>query len=116
MAENDWGALMTASLAGDATAYRTLLSELDPWLRQFFSRRLPPSVVDDIVQDTLIGIHQKRHTYNSSRPIKPWLAAIARYKHIDYLRTVKRWPGGLRNIRRRHLPLERRSSWLSRWT
>ena len=28
------------------------------------------------VQDTLLAIHQKRHTYDPSRPFAPWLAAI----------------------------------------
>jgi RNA polymerase sigma factor (sigma-70 family) len=91
MAEGDWDALMAASLAGDASAYRTLLTELDPWLRRFFARRLPVAMVDDVVQDTLIAIHQKRHTYDPTRRLKPWLGAIARYKWIDRIRLMQRW-------------------------
>jgi RNA polymerase sigma-70 factor (ECF subfamily) len=35
------------------------------------------------------GIHEKRHTYDPARPFGPWLAAIARYKWIDRLRSLK---------------------------
>ncbi|MGC1301996.1 MAG: sigma-70 family RNA polymerase sigma factor [Caulobacteraceae bacterium] len=91
MSDSDWGALMAASLEGDASAYRTLLTELDSWLRRFFTRRLPMAMVDDVIQDTLIAIHDKRHTYDPSRPFKPWLGAIARYKWIDRIRLMQRW-------------------------
>jgi RNA polymerase sigma-70 factor (ECF subfamily) len=49
-------------------------------------------MVDDATQDTLIAIHQKRHTYVPGRPFRPWLAAIARYKWIDQLRSMSRRP------------------------
>lgn len=85
-----WGALMAAAQAGEAAPYRRLLSELRPWLLRYFSRRLPPSSVEDAVQDTLIAIHAKRHTWDPERPFGPWLAGIARYKWIDRLRNAGR--------------------------
>ncbi len=80
---------MAAAQAGDANAYRTLLGELVPWLRRYYARRLPPGMTDDAVQDVLLAIHEKRHTYDPARPFGPWLAAIARYKWIDRLRSLK---------------------------
>lgn len=85
-----WGALMIAAQAGEAGPYRRLLAELRPWLVRYFSRRLPPSSVEDAVQETLIAIHTKRHTFSPDRPFGPWLAGIARYKWIDRLRSVGR--------------------------
>jgi RNA polymerase sigma factor (sigma-70 family) len=85
-----WDQWMAAALKGDANAYRNLLAELVPWLRRYYYRRLPPGVVDDAVQDVLLAIHEKRHTYDPSRPFGPWLAAVARYKWIDRLRSMKR--------------------------
>lgn len=90
MADAEWSAWMAAAQAGDAVAYRHLLDEVGVWLRRYYVRRLPPSLVDDVVQDTLLALHEKRHTYEPSRPFAPWLAAIARYKWIDRLRTMKR--------------------------
>ncbi|MFZ4688574.1 MAG: sigma-70 family RNA polymerase sigma factor [Polymorphobacter sp.] len=85
-----WGALMAAGQRGEAAPYRRLLGELRPWLLRYFSRRLPPSSVEDAVQETLIAIHSKRHTYAPDRPFGPWLAGIARYKWIDRLRIAGR--------------------------
>jgi len=81
--------MMAAAQAGDPNAYRTLLTELVPWLRRYYARRLPPTLTEDAVQDVLLAIHEKRHTYDPSRPFGPWLAAIARYKWVDQLRSLK---------------------------
>jgi RNA polymerase sigma-70 factor (ECF subfamily) len=93
MAADEWPDLMAAALRGDSRRYHRLLTELRAWLSRYFSRRLPPSVVDDAIQETLIAIHEKRATYDPKRPFGPWLAAIARYKWIDRLRAMKRAPG-----------------------
>ncbi len=85
-----WGAMMAAAQAGEAAPYRRLLAELRPWLLRYFSRRLPPSAVEDAVQDTLVAVHAKRHTWDPARPFGPWLAGIARYKWIDRLRSAGR--------------------------
>lgn len=87
---DDWAQLMAASQAGNGGAYRRLLGELRGWLEGFFQRRLPLMMVDDAVQDTLIALHDKRHTYDPARPFRPWLMAIARYKWIDRLRGMSR--------------------------
>ena len=88
-AETGWGELMAAAQTGDARAYRQLLAEVGAWLRRYYNQRLPPGMVDDAAQETLLAIHEKRHTYDSARPFGPWLAAIARYKWIDRLRALK---------------------------
>lgn len=90
IAPDEWGALMAAAQRGHAGAYRRLLGEVRMWLLGFYGRRLPQPQVEDAVQDALISIHDKRHTYDPSRPFKPWLGAIARYKWIDRLRTMQR--------------------------
>jgi RNA polymerase sigma factor (sigma-70 family) len=86
---HSWDRMMAAAQVGDANAYRTLLAELAPWLRRYYARRLPPAMTEDAVQDVLLAIHEKRHTYDPARPFGPWLAAIARYKWIDRLRSLK---------------------------
>lgn len=92
MTTENWSALMAAAQAGDQASYRRLLQAVRLWLKRYFALRLPPAVVEDAVQETLIAIHEKRHTYEANRPIEPWLAAIARYKWIDRLRAMKRAP------------------------
>jgi len=90
MARGDWGRLMVATQEGDRVAYQRLLQEIRVELCRYFARRLPPSMVDDAVQETLIAIHRKRHTYDPARVFDAWLLAIARYKWIDRLRDMKR--------------------------
>ncbi len=83
---------MAAAQRGDAAAYRQLLAALRPWLVRFLGRRLPPAQVEDTVQDVLMAIHTKRHTFEPGRPFLPWAAAIARYRWIDRLRAMGRAP------------------------
>lgn len=79
---------MVAAQAGDKAAYRLLLDELQVWLLRYYRRRLPPDTVEDAVQEALIAVHTKRHTWDPARPFAPWLAGIARYKWIDRLRNL----------------------------
>jgi RNA polymerase sigma factor (sigma-70 family) len=88
----EWEALMTAAQAGHGGAYQRLLTELSAWLLRYFQRRLPPGDVDDAVQESLLAIHRRRHTYDPRRPFAPWLAAIAKRKWIDQLRSMGRRP------------------------
>lgn len=81
---------MASAQAGDREAYRQVLVAVQQWCLRFFRRRVPSAAVDDLVQETLLAVNNKRHTYNSSYPFWPWLAAIARYKWADYLRHVYR--------------------------
>ncbi len=46
-------------------------------------QHVPGDQVDDIVQDTLLSIYLVRHTYDPSRPLSPWLAAIAQRRALD---------------------------------
>jgi RNA polymerase sigma factor (sigma-70 family) len=89
MDQDKWGGLMAAAQAGHGGAYRRLLEEVRLWLQRYLSRRLPPSLVEDAVQEAIIAIHNKRHTYDPSRPFQAWFAAIARYKWIDALRMMR---------------------------
>ncbi len=82
--------LMLAVQTGDRQAYTRLLQECQAWLRRYYARRVPPAHLDDLVQETLISLHRKRATYDGTRAFLPWLAAIARYRWIDYLRRTYR--------------------------
>jgi len=57
-------------------------------LRAFLRRRLVrlPDEVEDLVQESLLAIHNQRHTYDAGQPLTAWIHAIAKYKLIDLLR------------------------------
>ena len=86
----DWQLLMRQSLNGDASSYRALLASLRPWLVSYFQRRLRGGDTEDLVQMTLLSLHEKRHTYDPASPFLPWIAAVARHKLIDYVRKTGR--------------------------
>src|SRR5690348_2153083 len=84
----DWSALMARVQQGDRLAYRTLLQEVVPYLRQVAAAHHRASAdIEDAVQDVLLTLHAIRHTYDASRPFKPWLLAIARRRMADRLRS-----------------------------
>ena len=96
--EGELKALMVASLGGDEGAYRGLLERLSGYLRGYYKARLTAdrvADVEDLVQETLLAIHVRRHTYDSGQPFTPWMYAIARYKLIDYLRRTR---ASVRNV------------------
>lgn len=74
--------------AGDEAAYREALSRIAARLRSYFSRRLfaLPDDVEDLVQETLLALHQYRGTYDPAVPVSAWVHAIARHKLVDLLR------------------------------
>lgn len=82
---------MLAGLSGDEAAYKRLLSELTLRLRPFVKRNLlsaglTAQDIEDVVQEALIALHLKRHTWRPDAPLLPWLNAIVRYKIIDAIR------------------------------
>src|ERR1044072_6192811 len=88
---DDWGDLMRAAMNGDAAAYNRLLTTLAPAIRSVARRGLGRAGIaiveaEDVVQETLLAIHLKRHTWDPSLPLGPWVRAIARHKLIDALR------------------------------
>ena len=93
--------LLLLGLADDAQAYQRFLSVLSTHLRAFLRRRLGqwPDEVEDLVQETLLAVHNQRHTYRTDMPVTAWAHAIARYKLIDWFRAH-----GVRGAR--HVPLD----------
>ena len=89
--EAQLNALMVASMGGHRRAYQTLLRLSAERLRSYFRRRLTrrEADVEDLVQETLMAIHNKRASYDPSLPFTAWLHGIARYRLIDFLRRDK---------------------------
>jgi len=89
--EDEWTVLMRSAMEGDGAAYHRLLKAITPVLRAATRRGLSRAgqgvdQSEDIVQDILLAVHLKRHTWDANAPFAPWLFAIARNKLIDALR------------------------------
>jgi RNA polymerase sigma-70 factor (ECF subfamily) len=93
--EARWLMLMNASISGDAESYRRLLEEVSPVIRAAAlqaCRRYSTfsSDIEDIVQEALLAVHLKRHTWRTGEAVGAWVEAIARNKLIDSLRRRNR--------------------------
>jgi len=79
--------LMQQAQMGDKRAYTNLLTQSSALVQKFLSKKLSNSDdIQDILQEILISIHKARHTYDASRPFKPWLFAIAGFRLNDFFR------------------------------
>lgn len=91
--ESELSNLMKLAQAGNKVAYTELLESLKMHLRTFLpyalniSKRGDDGGLEDLLQEILLAVHQKRHTYNPSLPFLPWFYAISRHKMIDKFRS-----------------------------
>lgn len=98
--ETELADLLRAALSGDQRAYARFLQTIAPILRGVVRARgsqFSPEAQEDIVQDILLSVHAKRHTWDPTASVLPWLYAITRYKVIDAQR---------RRRHRAHEPLD----------
>lgn len=82
--------LMIRSQRGEKQAYAVLLEQVARWLQRYYAQKIAFDAIDDLVQEVLLSLHNKRASYDPTRPFLPWLAAIARYRWVDRLRQTYR--------------------------
>ena len=98
--EGELAPLLRAALKGDQRTYALFLKETTCILRSMVAVRhssLPQDSQEDILQEILLALHAKRHTWDTHTPVLAWIRAIARYKLIDIQR---------RRGLRPHVPLD----------
>lgn len=93
---------LIAGLDGDRRAYHSALEAISELIHRVVGRQLGRGSLaheaEDVVQDIVIAIHERRDTYDRTRPLMPWVYAITRYKLLNHLRASRH--------RRSHVPLE----------
>jgi RNA polymerase sigma-70 factor, ECF subfamily len=90
-ADDRWSQMMKTAMAGDEGVYRRLLEDIGRSVRAmargaFARARVGDADIEDAVQETLLAIHLKRHTWEMNQKLGPWVNAIARHKIIDAMR------------------------------
>ena len=102
--EQRWAGLMRDARAGNRAAYAALLREVGDVLRPIARSRLArlglsPEEAEDAVQETLIALHTGGAGWDGTRPILPWVHAIARHKVLDAARRTGRARRGIVDLR-----------------
>lgn len=92
---------MMRAQSGDQMAYRDLLLQLRSravrlsaallrsHTREPNGRGFTQDASQDLAQEILVLIHEKRHTYRAESPFLPWFHAIVRNKTLDALRASR---------------------------
>lgn len=89
--EQDWARWMRDAIAGDRAQYRKVLDALVPLVTAVARNCLlrngrDDCDLEDIVQESFLTIHLKRHMWDTSRPLVPWVRALVVNKTVDSLR------------------------------
>ncbi len=76
---------------GDEWAFRELVTRyknsLYAFLRRFINQQ---EVVEDVFQETFLQLYTSQDSFDTSRPLRPWLFTIAANKAKDALRKMQR--------------------------
>jgi RNA polymerase sigma factor (sigma-70 family) len=84
-------AWMAVAQVGDRVAYEKLLHDCMPLIKRVArGQGIRSDCIDDVVQETLLTVHQARHTYDPNRSFTAWLRTIAQRRAIDGLRRAAR--------------------------
>jgi len=85
--------LLSRAAAGDEGAFRAIVNRykngLYAFLRNFLNRY---DLVEDVFQETLLQLYTSQASFDTSRPLRPWLFTIAANKAKDALRKMQRTP------------------------
>ncbi|MFO0892733.1 MAG: RNA polymerase sigma factor [Isosphaeraceae bacterium] len=73
--------------------FNELVHRYERELYRYLARYLgDPTLAEDVFQNTFLQVHLKRGLYETGRPFRPWLYAIATHQAVDSLRKAGRHP------------------------
>jgi len=83
--------LLASYGTGEEAAFREIVSRykdgLYAFLRHFLNQR---DLIEDVFQETFLQLFTSRESFDTSRPLRPWLFTIAANKAKDTLRKQQR--------------------------
>ena len=83
--------LLKRYAAGDEEAFQELMDRYRDSVYAFLRRFLNRSdLIEDVFQETFLQLFVSRDTFDTSRPLRPWLFTIAANKAKDALRRMQR--------------------------
>jgi RNA polymerase sigma-70 factor (ECF subfamily) len=89
--DNDDAELLARYAQGDEGAFQTIISRykngLYAFLRRFLNNK---DLIDDTFQETFLQLFTSRESFDTSKPLRPWLFTIAANKAKDAIRKQQR--------------------------
>lgn len=83
--------LIARYTSGDESAFNIIVTRYKNSLYAFLSRFLNrKDFIDDVFQETFLQLFISKDTFDTSRPLRPWLFTIAANKAKDLLRKQQR--------------------------
>jgi len=83
--------LITKAQDGDGASYTELLQGLNSFLKNYLRKRIfDQNEIDEVTQEILVAVHKSLHTYDNNKSFMSWFLAIAEYKIVDYIRSLKK--------------------------
>lgn len=83
--------LMVRVQQGDAIAYQRLFERHHGRIYGYMVRRCGDrALAADLFQETFLAVHRARHTWQATRPFRPWLFGIAVNQLRDHARRNRR--------------------------
>jgi RNA polymerase sigma-70 factor (ECF subfamily) len=83
--------LLIHYMAGEEDAFREIVSRyknsLYAFLKRFLNRQ---ELVEDVFQETFLQLYMSKASFDTTRPLRPWLFTIAANKAKDALRKMQR--------------------------
>ncbi|MFC9972571.1 RNA polymerase sigma factor [Spirillospora sp. NPDC127200] len=78
---------LAARLADDdESALAACQTVLGPMVRRYLRHRVPPDLVEDVLQSVLVELWRCRHRFDQGRSFEAWTLTIARRRAVDHLR------------------------------
>lgn len=94
--ETKFKQLINKAQDGDKASYTELLQGLNSFLRSYIRKRIfDQNEIDEVVQEILVAVHKSLHTYDAEKSFMGWFLAIAEYKIVDYIRSLKKRSGSV---------------------
>ena len=91
VAREDGGPLLAAHGNGDREAFPKLVQQYrKPVYGYLFHCGVPEPDRDDLFQEVFVRVHQQARSYDSSRPLHPWLFTVVANTVRTYFRKQKR--------------------------
>lgn len=91
--------MVVQAQSGQQTFYRQFLEEVYPFILMVVKRKVGSLMeAEDVSQECLMAIHKSLASYDPSRPIKPWILALVKFKICDHFRALEKksqevaWP------------------------